>query len=381
MSDGFFHGVEVIDLDNGIRPIRTIRSSVIGIVGTADDADPMLFPLNEPVMITNRKEGAKLGSTGTLPDAINLIYDQIGAVVVVIRVSDSDDSSEVLDHIIGGVDENENRTGLHALMDAENKLGVKPKILIAPSFSEHLIVVQKLLIIAESLKSIVIVEAPSTTDKDAFAYISNFGSDRCYMVDPKVSIEKNGKLINMPCSGAIAGLIAKIDHEFGWHLSPSNHVINGISGTARAIDYSYTDQSRANILNEQNINVIIRQTGWRLWGNRTASSDPKWQFLCVRRTADMLNESLLYAHQWTVDRGITKTFVDDIVMGVNDYLRTLVAEGRILGGKCWVDESVNTYNELKNGHITFDFDFTPVYPAERITFRSRLTDDYLKEIF
>ncbi|UTW43885.1 hypothetical protein KFE69_07290 [bacterium SCSIO 12844] len=50
---GFFHGVEVIELDSGSRPIQTVRSSVIGLVGTADEADSDQFPINELVMVVN----------------------------------------------------------------------------------------------------------------------------------------------------------------------------------------------------------------------------------------------------------------------------------------------------------------------------------------
>ncbi|MCF6777401.1 phage tail sheath subtilisin-like domain-containing protein [Thiotrichales bacterium 19X7-9] len=379
---GFFHGVEVVELDSGSRPIQTVRSSVIGLVGTADEADSDQFPINEPVMIVNRTEAAKLGTKGTLPDAIDLIFDQVGAIIVVIRVEASEDAATQLANIQGGVDtETEQRTGVHALLDAESKLGVKPRLLTVPSFTTETGIVAELLGIAEILTAIIIAEAPSTTDAAAKTYAGNFGSPRVYVIDPQVEVLKGGVKALLPSSPAIAGLIAKIDNDYGWHYSPSNHELNGITGTARAIEYSLQDNSRANLLNEQNVNVLIRQNGWRLWGNRTTSSDPKWQFLCVRRTADMLNESLVVAHQWAVDRGITKTFTEDITMSVNDYLRTLTAQGRILGGSCWVDESVNTNNEIKSGHITFDFDFTPVYPAERITFRSRLTDDYIQEIF
>ena len=51
MADHFLHGVEVVEIDNGPRPIRTVRSSVIGLVGTAPDADEQRFPLNTPVLI------------------------------------------------------------------------------------------------------------------------------------------------------------------------------------------------------------------------------------------------------------------------------------------------------------------------------------------
>ena len=87
MADHFLHGVEVVEIDNGPRPIRTVRSSVIGLVGTAPDADEQRFPLNTPVLIAgSRLEAAKLGATGTLPMAIDGIFDQAGALVVVIRV-------------------------------------------------------------------------------------------------------------------------------------------------------------------------------------------------------------------------------------------------------------------------------------------------------
>ena len=37
--DSFLHGVEVIEIDTGPRPIQTVRSAVIGLIGTAPRAD------------------------------------------------------------------------------------------------------------------------------------------------------------------------------------------------------------------------------------------------------------------------------------------------------------------------------------------------------
>lgn len=51
MATTFLHGVEALELDTGIRPIRTVRSAVIGLIGTAPDADDTVFPLNTPVLI------------------------------------------------------------------------------------------------------------------------------------------------------------------------------------------------------------------------------------------------------------------------------------------------------------------------------------------
>ncbi|NCD17647.1 MAG: phage tail protein, partial [Actinobacteria bacterium] len=40
MSDAFLHGIEYIEIDDGFRQIETIRTSVIGLIGTAPAADP-----------------------------------------------------------------------------------------------------------------------------------------------------------------------------------------------------------------------------------------------------------------------------------------------------------------------------------------------------
>ena len=89
MAEGFLHGVEVIEIDNGPRPIRTVRSGVIGLIGTAPEADALAYPLDTPVLISgSRREAAKLGTKGSLPGAIDGIFDQVGAVVVVVRVDE-----------------------------------------------------------------------------------------------------------------------------------------------------------------------------------------------------------------------------------------------------------------------------------------------------
>ncbi|MRT32461.1 phage tail sheath family protein, partial [Xylella fastidiosa] len=75
--------------------------------------------------------------------------------------------------------------------------------------------------------------------------------------------------------------------------------------------------------NEKKIATIIRHDGYRLWGNRTLSSDPKWTYLCVVRIADIIADSLQAAHLWAVDRSITKTYASDVEEGVNAYLRRL----------------------------------------------------------
>lgn len=395
MAETFLHGVEVLEIDAGPRPIQTVRSSVIGLIGTAPNADATAFPLNTPVMIAgSRIEAAKLDTVGTglgtLPGAMDSIFDQAGAVVVVVRVEEGATEAATLANIIGGVNAtNGEYEGVHAFLGAESKLGVTPRILVAAGFThqrpEGLAnpVVSELVGIAERLRAVVIADGPNTTDADAVTYSNDFGSNRVYVVDPWVKkLNSAGAVITVPASPCVAGIIAKTDNDRGFWWSPSNQNVNGIIGTARPVDFALGDaNARANLLNEQAVATIIRQDGYRLWGNRTLSSDPKWIFLSVRRTADIINDSLLRAHLWAVDRNITKTYVQDVLEGVNAYLRHLTAIGAILGGQCWANPELNTPDQIAQGKVFFDFDFTPPFPAEHITFRSQMVNDYLTEIF
>ena len=403
MSTQFLHGVEVIEINDGARPIQTVKSSVIGLVGTAPQG-----PVNTPTLILgSRAKAAEIFGENndankdyTIPKALDGIFDQAGAMVVVINVADPAnpahlttgilDPANIIDaDVVGGVDGATGQyKGVHALLSANTELAVTPRILIAPNFTHDMPsgnanpVVSELLGIAENLRAIIIADLPNTNDTDAIDYVGDFGSARVFAVYPWVKVlDSLGVIVEEPSSARVAGLIVKSDNDRGFWWSPSNLVINGIVGISKPIDFVLGDiNSKANYLNENNITTIIQESGFRLWGNRTLSADPKWAFLQARRTADMINDSLLKAHLWAVDRNITKTYIEDVLEGVNNYLRYLKNIGAIIGGTAFADPELNTPDQIAQGKVTFEFDFTPPYQAEHIIFRSRMTDDYLSEI-
>ena len=179
----FLHGVEIQEIDAGTKVIKTAKSSVIGIIGTAPDAN---IPANVPILVTGSKVPETLGNAGTLPSAITSIFDQIGAVLVVVRVSEEVGENEsVEDNVIAGLD---------AFLASESTIHVKPQILIAPGFSGDSEVLTAMIPVAEKLKAIIIADvgssasSPNTTDTNAINYASEFGSSRVYMVDPWVKV-------------------------------------------------------------------------------------------------------------------------------------------------------------------------------------------------
>jgi Bacteriophage tail sheath protein len=387
MAEQFLHGVEIVEINTGIRPVRTVKSSVIGLVGTAPLADDSAFPLDTPVLIAGSPlEAADLGADGTLLDAVNAVLDQIGAMVVVVRVAEGADDAETQTNVIGGVDgATGDYTGLQALIAAQSVIHVEPRIVIAPGFSHVQAVATDMIIVADRLKGVAILDGGNTTDADALAYAILFAATRrAYVVDPwtKIWDTTNSVAVLEPASARVAGMIARSDNERGFWWSPSNQAMAGIVGTGRPVDFKLGDpNSRANLLNEGKVATIINQDGYRLWGNRTTSTDAKWAFLNVVRTADIINDSLQRAHLWAVDRNISKNYFVDVAGSVNNYLRHLKKIGAILGGECWADPELNTPAELQAGRTYFDFDFTPPAPAEHITFRSHLVNDYFTVVF
>ena len=235
MTEHFLHGVEIVEIDEGPRPITTVRSSVLGLVGTAPDAEAAVaavlvtgvvaddndltwtaataglagndiriylkdpgsasqtlsvsvsgtvitvslstdgtgeitstatavltavmastaasalvtvigtgfsagivtptvkqlplsggldaaLPLDTPVLVTRRTEAARFGDTGTIPSALDAIWDQGGAWVVVVRVTQGPilrDDTTITNLIGDGAD----GTGVHALVGAESEIG------------------------------------------------------------------------------------------------------------------------------------------------------------------------------------------------------------------------------------------------------------------
>ncbi|MFK5960519.1 phage tail sheath C-terminal domain-containing protein [Escherichia coli] len=71
------------------------------------------------------------------------------------------------------------------------------------------------------------------------------------------------------------------------------------------------------------------------------------------------------------------TTVSTAIVGIRAKMRSLVSQGYLIGGDCWLDESVNDKDTLKAGKLTIDYDYTPVPPLENLMLRQRITDQYL----
>jgi len=384
----FLHGVAVAEINQGINKVKTSSSSVVGVIGTAPEATED-FPLNTPVLIAGSyTEAAKLGATGTLPTALEGILAQTGAMVVVVRIAEGVASGEgndaitaaeaTINNVIGSVSSDGTYNGVYSFLASKSVLGVTPRILCAPGFSVKEVITE-LNIIANRLRAIVVADCPANeTNENLIRFVSDCASERIYAVYPQVLNTKNEAV---PASPYVAGVIARTDNDDGFWVSPSNKAINGIIGLSKPIDFALGDAScRANYLNEQNITTIINQNGYKLWGNRSTAGAGSYQFLCVRRTADVISDSILQSHLWAVDRNVVKNYLTDVTESVNAFLAALKSQGAILAGKCVANRELNTAANITEGKVYFDFEFTPAYPAEQVTFRAYLSEDNIESI-
>ncbi|MGI9159427.1 MAG: phage tail sheath subtilisin-like domain-containing protein, partial [Saprospiraceae bacterium] len=233
--------------------------------------------------------------------------------------------------IIGSVSGAGVRTGFKCLALAYSTFGYTAKVLIAPNYSQESTgaVAAEMIAQAEALKGIAIIDTPNnTTVATALTGRGPSGtlagwkssSKRAVLAYPNVKVydAATDAVQVRPYSQYLAGVISATDLNEGYWISPSNHEIQGIVGPERTITAAINDAStEANALNEVGIVTQFNSfgTGIRVWGNRSASwptNTAPDNFISVRRTADILHESVEYAMLPFIDRPITQATIDAI---------------------------------------------------------------------
>ncbi|MEN5143549.1 phage tail sheath protein [Pseudomonas juntendi] len=383
MADEYHHGVRVVEINEGTRPIRTVSTAIVGMVCTADDADPAAFPLNTPVLLTSVQSAvAKAGKTGTLAASLQAIADQTQPVTVVVRVAAGETDAETTSNIIGGTDENGKYTGMKALLAAKGRLKVTPRILGVPGLDSQP-VATALVAIAQQLRAFAYVSAAGCkTKEEATAYRENFGAREVMVIWPDFeywNTETDGT-DTAPAVARALGLRAKIDQDTGWHKTLSNVAVNGVTGISADVFWDLQNPATdANYLNGNEVTTLINADGYRFWGSRTCSADPLFAFENYTRTAQVLADTMAEAHMWAMDKPMHPSLVRDMIEGINAKFRELISGGYLIGGEAWYDEEANTEATLKAGKLFIDYDYTPVPPLEDLTFRQRITDRYLAD--
>jgi len=391
MPDTFFHGIQVNEPVDGVRPILEKSTAVIGLVATATaevgeaaDALDAAFPLDRPVLVTDvRLAIAAAGTGGTLAKALGSIADQGSPLVIVVRVAEGVEDEEnnitalqaTETNLIGGSAAGQ-YTGMQALLAAESITGVRPRILGVPGLDTQT-VVEALVIVAKSLRGFVYAAARGddgtlcATRDLAVTYRAEFEDREVELFWPDAT-GWDGQAI-----ATALGLRAMLDETQGWHVSLSNKAIAGFTGISKDVHFDIRDMSTdAGVLNAAQVSTIVRTTGYRFWGNRTCSAEAFFAFETATRTAQAIEDAISDALAGFVDKPMTVGLVRDVVETVNARLRAWTSGGQLIGGSVWFDPALNPAESLAAGKLVIDYDYTPVAPLEGLTLNQRITAKY-----
>ncbi|HEU0298107.1 MAG TPA: phage tail sheath subtilisin-like domain-containing protein, partial [Longimicrobium sp.] len=178
--------------------------------------------------------------------------------------------------------------------------------------------------------------------------------------------------IVLPPSGFVTGIYARNDVEKGVHKAPANEVVRGALGFEVTLNKGQQD-----VLNPEGINCFrfFEGRGNRLWGARTASSDPEWKYVNLRRYFAYLERSIERGTQWAVFENNSEPLWANVRRTVEDFLYNEWSQAHLMGSKpeqayfVRCDRTTMTQNDFDNGRLVCLIGVAPVRPAEFVIFR------------
>jgi uncharacterized protein len=189
---------------------------------------------------------------------------------------------------------------------------------------------------------------------------------------PRLTINENGLNQQVGPSGAIAGLMARIDASRGvWKAAAGTEAdLRGING----LEHRFSDGENG-VLNPKAVNTVrIFPNGIVNWGARTMDGDDdfgsEYKYIPIRRTALFIEESLYRGLKWVVFEPNDEPLWSQIRLNVGAFMHNLFRQGAFQGKtkqdayfvKC--DSETTTQNDINLGIVNIWVGFAPLKPAE-----------------
>ena len=420
-------------MEQGSGQIIVINVFDITKHNTTISAAPYTFPATGVQAISLGHMGVGLvkvtnsGGSTTYINGTDYTLDQVNGVILqknggamtageAIKVTFTyADPSKVADNDLIGSYAGGVYTGIQALKTTYNTMGFFAKILIAPAAALNSggqtvsgadpTVASALDSMAQSLRAMALVDAPPATpiatalsNRGTVGNTFDTSSKRTILCYPNLKFEDEGivptgitfnssgvavqnvsnAVVDGPYTPWVAGCIANKDIQLGYWYSPSNTPLVGpLGGDVSMYSSVFDAASDTNNLNAAGIVTVFNAfgLGLRVWGNRSSAypstTDPD-NFIPVRRTMDVLEESLeLFAMQF-LDGPISNALITAIVTSTNGFVQTLIQRGALVGGSVSYDPGDNPASQIAAGQLVFRVDVMPPPPAERLTFQTKI---------
>lgn len=185
--------------------------------------------------------------------------------------------------------------------------------------------------------------------------------------------------VELPPSGAIAGLYARVDSTKGVWKAPANEGL--LSVAAPSLPISDREQGNLNIDVDagKSINAIRTFPGYGtlVWGARTLNgNDNEWRYISVRRFFIMVEESIKKSIQWAVfEPNTIDTWVKVQAM-IENYLFLKWKQGALAGAKpeqaFYVKVGLGTTMtavDILEGRMNVEIGMAVAHPAEFIVLK------------
>lgn len=380
-----YPGVYVQEVPSAVRPIDGVGTSIAAFVGRTARG-----PANDPQRCLDYEAFAGLFGTAAaglsdLPWAVRLFFENGGADCYALRIApgDRDEPTATGDRRGAGraarasdylaayevLDRKVDLFDLLVLPGDHAADAVDPAALWADGSA-----------FCKRRRAFLLVDPPSAWADAGTAAVGvetlrkDLVRDHAAVFFPRLRIEGEGRERLVGPSGAIAGLVARIDRERGLWKAPAGTEANlrGVLG----VEHVLADADSA-VLNPRAVNAIRSfPRGICVWGSRTLDGDDafgsEFKYIPVRRLASFIEESVLRGTQWTVFEPNGEPLWSQVRLNLGAFMHLLFRRGAFQGTtpaeayfvKC--DRETTTQDDILNGVVRFQVGFAPLKPAEFI---------------
>lgn len=287
------------------------------------------------------------------------------------------------------------------LLKARTKFGFNPKIGLAPGIMHKPGASGAVLPVARKIRMTWLADVPANVSTPEAARLAKqaMSDERIFCLWPRPKVlDADAAATVAWAAPSWAGLIAQVDKDLagiqggsGYWCSPSNLKLGDVVGTEHELEFIINERDTpVNYLNANGIATLVNYGGWLAFGNRSTAFPDKTDpmtFLCWRRTADVIEESIEYFVMQFLDRPmftrpdqLQSTLLGRVQDSVNDFLRSKIGSA-LIDGKCWIDVKANPLANLAQGIIRFKYRFTPPMVTEHIMMDAEIYVQGLEEAF
>jgi Bacteriophage tail sheath protein len=194
-----------------------------------------------------------------------------------------------------------------------------------------------------------------------------------------IKLKLQDHFLDMPPSGAVAGVYAVTDAARGVWKAPANVALLGVLEPVVRLNSARQQDLNVDVTEGKSINVIraFSGKGTLVWGARTlAGNDNQWRYVSVRRFFNMVEESVKKSTAWAVfEPNDANTWVK--VRGIiENYLIDKWREGALAGPapkdaffvKCGLSMTMSAA-DVQEGRMNVEIGMAVLRPAEFIVLK------------